>query len=109
MYGSLDIYSGPLNVISHIQVSSINWKDPENALTKQYPRVFDPEDPNVIEDLGSFFNIFEQKDADAEVRMTSFFGLAIVCLRLFCCSSRTRSHSTGSLMLLNTFSTEERM
>jgi len=48
-------------------VSSINWKDPENALTKQYPRVFDPEDPNVIEDLGSFFNIFEQRDADAEL------------------------------------------
>ncbi|KAF9518477.1 hypothetical protein BS47DRAFT_1289656 [Hydnum rufescens UP504] len=48
-------------------VYSINWKDPENALTKQYPRISNPEDPVVIDDLGSFFNIFEEKDADAEL------------------------------------------
>ncbi|KAG1716325.1 hypothetical protein ID866_809 [Astraeus odoratus] len=37
----------------------INWKDPENALTKLHPRVEDEEEDSVPAEAGSFFNFFE--------------------------------------------------
>ncbi|KIJ68631.1 hypothetical protein HYDPIDRAFT_125427 [Hydnomerulius pinastri MD-312] len=40
--------------------TKINWKDPENALTKLHPRVEeDEEDSDVPAEAGSFFNFFE--------------------------------------------------
>jgi len=48
----------------------INWKDPAKALTKLYPRVYDPEDKESIEDHGSFFNIFEHKDNEGDIEQS---------------------------------------
>ncbi|KAG8713859.1 hypothetical protein FRC11_010706 [Ceratobasidium sp. 423] len=46
---------------SHItpQAIKINWKDDGHNLTKLSPRVLNPEDPEDVEELGSFFNWFE--------------------------------------------------
>ncbi|KAB5590139.1 hypothetical protein CTheo_6426 [Ceratobasidium theobromae] len=46
---------------SHItpQAIKINWKDDAHNLTKLSPRILNPEDPNDVEELGSFFNWFE--------------------------------------------------
>ncbi|CAE6360517.1 Protein SET OS=Homo sapiens GN=SET PE=1 SV=3 [Rhizoctonia solani AG-1 IB] len=46
---------------SHITPQSIkiNWKDDAHNLTKLSPRIVSPEDPEDIEELGSFFNWFE--------------------------------------------------
>lgn len=41
-----------------IITTKIDWKEGKN-LTKQYPQVFDPENPDDLEDTGSFFNFFE--------------------------------------------------
>jgi len=43
------------------QANKINWKDPENALTKLHPRVEeeDVEGSDVPAEAGSFFNFFE--------------------------------------------------
>jgi len=37
----------------------IQWKDPENALTKLHPRVEDEDGDDIPADAGSFFNFFE--------------------------------------------------
>ncbi|KZV70339.1 hypothetical protein PENSPDRAFT_734817 [Peniophora sp. CONT] len=39
--------------------TKINWKDADKALTKLYPVVYDDEDPEAMQDPGSFFNFFE--------------------------------------------------
>jgi len=46
---------------SHItpQAIKINWKDDAHNLTKLFPRVVNPDDPQDVEELGSFFNFFE--------------------------------------------------
>ncbi|KAH7333605.1 hypothetical protein B0J17DRAFT_676044 [Rhizoctonia solani] len=41
------------------QAIKINWKDDAHNLTKLSPRVVSPEDPEDVEELGSFFNWFE--------------------------------------------------
>ena len=43
------------------QAININWKDPEKALTKMYPRVEegDAEESDLPIETGSFFNFFE--------------------------------------------------
>jgi len=53
----------------------INWKEPAKALTKLYPRVLDPEDEDSVEDQGSFFNIFEHADPDADIENAIAFDL----------------------------------
>ncbi len=55
----------------HLKTIQINWREPAKALTKLYPRVLDPEDEDSVEDQGSFFNIFEHADPDADVRRCS--------------------------------------
>lgn len=44
-----------------VQANKINWKNPENALTKLHPRVEedDREDSDMPAEAGSFFNFFE--------------------------------------------------
>ncbi|CUA70969.1 template-activating factor I [Rhizoctonia solani] len=41
------------------QAIKINWKDDAHNLTKLSPLIFNPEDPDDVEELGSFFNWFE--------------------------------------------------
>eukprot|EP00299_Pterocystis_sp_00344_P005183 c16532_g1_i1.p1 GENE.c16532_g1_i1~~c16532_g1_i1.p1 ORF type:complete len:136 (+),score=17.59 c16532_g1_i1:54-410(+) len=45
----------------------ISWKDPSKALTKLYPRVPDPEDADDVMEYGSFFNLFEHAEPNAEI------------------------------------------
>jgi len=45
----------------------INWKDSSKALTKLYPRVVDPEDADDVMEYGSFFNLFEHADPEADI------------------------------------------
>jgi template-activating factor I len=47
------------DVLVNTQAIKINWKDDAHNLTKLSPRVVNPEDPNDVEELGSFFNWFE--------------------------------------------------
>ncbi|QRV99502.1 Nucleosome assembly protein (NAP) [Ceratobasidium sp. AG-Ba] len=54
---------------SHVtpQAIKINWKDDAHNLTKLFPRVVNPEDPEDVEEFGSFFNLFEQaKDEERQ-------------------------------------------
>lgn len=48
-------------LIIFTQATKINWKDPENALTKLHPRVEeeDVEESDMPAEAGSFFNFFE--------------------------------------------------
>ncbi|KAJ7081980.1 hypothetical protein C8R43DRAFT_1052513 [Mycena crocata] len=49
----------------------IDWKDPENALTKLYPgQTDDDEDEDLTVDAGSFFNFFEKAGDEAELGIT---------------------------------------
>lgn len=50
-----------------MQANKINWKEPEKALTKVYPRELG-EDEDEIADPGSFFNFFEHSADPSEVR-----------------------------------------
>ncbi|KAF9481725.1 hypothetical protein BDN70DRAFT_876050 [Pholiota conissans] len=54
-----------------VQISSmkIDWKDPEKALTKVYPREHG-QDEDEIAEPGSFFNIFEHEADPSEVGIT---------------------------------------
>jgi len=48
------------------QAFKIDWKDPENALTKLYPGeggAADDEEEDLVIDSGSFFNFFEKAEA----------------------------------------------
>ena len=47
--------------LDHAQAIKINWKDPEQALTKLHPRIKDTEDEDsdIPVDAGSLFNLFE--------------------------------------------------
>jgi template-activating factor I len=49
-----------------MQANKINWKEPEKALTKVYPRELG-EDEDEIADPGSFFNFFEHSADPSEV------------------------------------------
>ncbi|TRM66023.1 hypothetical protein BD626DRAFT_486544 [Schizophyllum amplum] len=59
------------------QAMKIDWKDPENAFTKKYPRQVSEEvdDDELSGDPGSFFNFFEV-EADP-------MDLGLACLELF--------------------------
>lgn len=49
-----------------ISANKINWKEPEKALTKVYPRELG-EDEDEIADPGSFFNFFEHSADPSEI------------------------------------------
>jgi hypothetical protein len=50
------------------QATKIDWKDPENALTKLYPGQTGSEDEeDMVVDSGSFFNFFEKAEDPIEV------------------------------------------
>jgi template-activating factor I len=49
-----------LLIVLVMQATKINWKDPENSLTKLHPRVEeDEEESDMPAEAGSFFNFFE--------------------------------------------------
>lgn len=49
-----------VSLIIFVQGNKIDWKNPENALTKLHPRMEDDrEDSDVPAEAGSFFNFFE--------------------------------------------------
>ncbi|KAF8750107.1 Nucleosome assembly protein (NAP) [Rhizoctonia solani] len=57
---------------SHITPQSIkiNWKDDAHNLTKLSPRIVNPEDPEDVEEIGSFFNWFEHGPDFGEIGPT---------------------------------------
>ncbi|KAJ7275406.1 hypothetical protein B0H12DRAFT_1087120 [Mycena haematopus] len=53
------------------QAIKIDWKDPENALTKLHPSQRDEEDDeDTIMDMGSFFNFFEKNEDPLDIGIT---------------------------------------
>ncbi|KAJ7770843.1 hypothetical protein DFH07DRAFT_805457 [Mycena maculata] len=53
------------------QATTIDWKEPEKALTKLYPRdAEDGDDDDVAVEVGSFFNFFETASDPAELGIT---------------------------------------
>ncbi|KAJ7356994.1 hypothetical protein DFH08DRAFT_850715 [Mycena albidolilacea] len=53
------------------QATKIDWKDPENALTKLYPGQTGSEDEeDMVVDSGSFFNFFEKAEDPIELGIT---------------------------------------
>lgn len=56
------------------QPAKIDWKDPSKNLTKLHPQIANPEDPEDIEEHGSFFNIFESSKITREVSLTLSAG-----------------------------------
>jgi len=49
------------------QPTKIDWKDEAKNLTKLYPRIVNPEDPDEVEEPGSFFHLFESEAITQEV------------------------------------------
>ncbi|KAH8835919.1 hypothetical protein DL96DRAFT_1694069 [Flagelloscypha sp. PMI_526] len=47
--------------------TKINWKDPEQALTKLYPRQLNEDDDDLPAEAGSFFNFFEHESDPFEL------------------------------------------
>ncbi|KAF8898431.1 hypothetical protein BD779DRAFT_1483917 [Infundibulicybe gibba] len=54
-----------------VSATKINWKDPEKALTKLYPREAGEDEDDIPAEMGSFFNFFEHETDPSEI------GLAI--------------------------------
>lgn len=59
----------------YIQPTKIDWKDGSKNLTKLHPRVTNPENPEDIEEHGSFFHLFESDKVTREVRELISFVL----------------------------------
>ncbi|KAJ6604279.1 hypothetical protein DFH09DRAFT_898847 [Mycena vulgaris] len=52
------------------QATKIDWKDPEQALTKLYPDTAGEDEDDMAVDTGSFFNFFEKASDGAELGIT---------------------------------------
>ena len=50
-----------------LKSTKINWKDPNQALTKLYPRQSGDDDDDMSGDPGSFFNFFEHEPDPSDV------------------------------------------
>ncbi len=77
----------------HLQTVKIDWKEPEKALTKMYPRETG-EDEDEIADPGSFFNFFEHEADPSEVSLDRHILKETLMIRVSCrlaLSLRTKS------------------
>jgi len=55
--------------------AKIDWKDEAKNLTKLYPRIVNPEDPDEVEDPGSFFHLFESEEITQELYETEILAV----------------------------------